>query len=284
MTLFGKILIGLILALSLVFASLAAAVSSAQNNYRTRSDSLAQQLADAQSAAQNREAQLQAEVADARAEARRLEDALNLKTGEAEDLAERVRLTEEAANATRTGLDVQTALASLTKTEADARRSEALAQRERNATLSADLTATRGRISELEDELFGLEVAVEQMNAKQNALLDENGALRSALRTRNIDIASALAETSPEPAPKVFGKVVNVQDTDRGNQTYVEISLGSDDGLRARDVLSVFDRTSSKYLGQIELRSVDADGAVGLVTSRSPTGTIQKGNDVSTQL
>ena len=200
MTLFGKILIGLILALSLVFASLSAAVFSAQTNYRAKSDTLAQQLADSQSALQNREAQLQAEVADARAESRRLQDALDLKTGEAQDLRTEVRLTEEAANATRTGLDVQTALAGLSKEEADARREEALAQRERNATLSTDLTATRSRISELEDQLFGLRVSVEQMNEKQNQLLDENGDLKSYLRSKNEDIASILGGTYGTPA------------------------------------------------------------------------------------
>lgn len=284
MTLFGKILIGLILALSLVFASLAAAVFSAQTNYREKADSLTKQLADAQSSAQSREAQLQAEILTAEAAARQLKNDLDLKTGEAEDLSTRVRLTEEAANATRTGLDVQTALAGLSKEEADARREEALAQRERNAELSRELTATRSRISEMDDQLFGLQVSVEQMNQKQNTLLDENGALRSFLRSRNIDVQTALATVSDTPPPQVFGKVVDVQDTRRGNQTYVEISLGSDDGLRQGDTLSVFDRASSKYLGKIELNRVDADGAVGLVTSRSPTGTIQEGNDVSTRL
>ena len=284
MTLFGKILIGLILALSLVFASLAAAVFSAQTNYRTRADTLSQQLTDAQAAATDREAQLQAEKADLEAETRRLTDDLNLKTGEADTLAERVRLTEEAANATRTGLDVQTALAGLSKEEADQRRAEALAQRERNAALSANLTDARAQISELEDRLFGLQVSVEQMNEKQNALLDENGSFRQFLRSEGYQPQQALAYSSDEPAPQVFGKVVDVQDTDRGGQTYVEISLGSDDGLRRGDSLSVFDRAASKYLGSIVLRSVDADGAVGEVTTRAATGAIQKGNDVSTRL
>ena len=285
MTLFGKILIGLILALSLVFASLSAAVFSAQTNYRAKSDTLTQQLADSQSALQNREAQLQAEVADARAESRRLQDALDLKTGEAQDLRTEVRLTEEAANATRTGLDVQTALAGLSKEEADARREEALAQRERNATLSTDLTATRSRISELEDQLFGLRVSVEQMNEKQNQLLDENGDLKSYLRSKNEDIASILGGTYGTPAPDVSGKVLDVQQSIRGNQTVVEVSIGTDDGIRTGDTLQVYDRSGGgKFLATVEVRRVYPDAAVGYVTNSSATGTVQKGNDVTTRL
>ena len=268
-----------------MFASLAAAVFSAQTNYRDRSDSLTQQLADAQSAATNREAQLQAEVAAAEAESRQLKDALDLKTGEAEDLRNQVRLDREAADATRTGLDVQTALAGLSKEEADARRDEALAQRERNANLSQELTSTRSRISELEDQLFGLQVSVEQMNEKQNRLLDENGDLKSYLRSQNEDIASILGGQYGTPAPDVSGKVLDVQQSSRGNQTLVEVSIGTDDGIREGDTLQVFDRSGGgKFLATVEVRRVFPDAAVGYVIRSSPTGTIQKGNDVTTRL
>ena len=286
MTLFGKILIGLILALSLVFASLSAAVYSAQTNYRSASETLAQQLSDANRAATDREAQLQAEIGQAQALAARLKDERDLKAGQAQDAEEKLRLKEEEASATKTGLDVQTALTGLSREEAETRRSEALAQRERNAALSSKFTEGQTRISELTDELFGLRVDVERMNAKQNELLDQNASFRQYLRSKNLDINTALAFSGDEPAPQLYGKVLDVQDSSLGNQTYVEISLGSDDGLRLGDTLSVYNISGDggKYLGEIELDSVDADAAVGHVTDRASTGTIQKGDNVSTRL
>ena len=284
MTLFGKILIGLILALSLVFASLSAAVYSAQTNYRDKADGLAEQLAQARQQATDREAQLQTEIGDLQTLAAQLKDERDLNAGKLADKVEELRLEEDKNAVTNTGLVVQTALTGLTNVEADARRQEAFAQRDRNAALSEKYTNSQAKIAELTDELFGLEVAVEQMNEKQNDLLDQVASYRAYLRGRGLP-AEPPNVAADQPAPKVEGKIVDVQDSARGNQTFVEITLGSDDGLRRGDKLYVYNRAAGgKYLGEIQLRSVDADAAVGQIVSRASTGSIQKGDDVSTRL
>ena len=282
MTLFGKILIGLILTLSLVFASLSAAVYSAQSDYVRQLEAVRGDLAAARTAAEDADKKLRDAETTFAAQLADVTEQRDTSRSEARDLTNRIGLLEEELASTRTLLGSQTALAEIAKTDADARRQEVLAGRERNALLADKYVAAEKQIAGLTDEVFGLTVATEQMAEKNNALLDEVGGLREQLRGQGI--VPDPVGGADEPAPDVRGKVLAVRDGGSSG-TLVAISLGSDDGLRKDDVLQVV-RTGDggKYVGKIQLRELAPDVAYGRLITRSKTATIQKGDDVQTRL
>ena len=284
MTLFGKILIGLILALSLVFASLSAAVYSAQFDYRKALTDKTTELAAARADREDLEKQLRARIGDLEAAVAEQEELKNLAVGKSDDLAEAVRLSEEELNATRTALDTQTALAKIAKQEADARRQEVLASRQRNADLFERNVDAETQISGLTDNLFSLELTGEQMAARNARLMDELAVALQQLRVNNIEPIRD-GRAPDEPAPAVEGRILAVKDTGSAG-TLASISLGSDDGLRVRDELFVYRLKDSKYVARVTLVDVKPDTAVVRLIpgSVSDTTSIQKGDNVSTRL
>ena len=282
MTLFGKILIGLILALSLVFASLSAAVYSAQFNYRKELADTKDRFEAYKVQADDVQKKLSGDIADLQTDAARLKDELDRQTLTASNLTEQNRQLNEEIAGTRTALDVETQKAAIAQQDADARRQEVLSGRQRTADLAQKFIAAETEIAGLTDERFNLTVANEQMAATNDRLLDDIGALRTQLR--GLGVEPDLSAGDDVPAPDVTGKVLAVQDRNSAG-IKVAISLGSDDGLRVGDELEVVRTTGEgKYIGRIELTEVEYDLAIGTQTIKSPTATIQKGDDVKTRL
>jgi hypothetical protein len=62
----------------------------------------------------------------------------------------------------------------------------------------------------------------------------------------------------------------------------VEVSLGSDDGLKAGHTLQVY--RGKRYLGQITIRSTVPDRAIGQIDKQLQRGPIQMGDNVTTKL
>jgi len=282
MTLFGKILIGLILALSLVFASLSAAVYSAQYQYRDALDDAREQLAQQKSQAEDNETRMRGQISDLQADAARLKDNLDRETLARTKADQDIALLEQTLASTRTSLGVETSLAEITQDKFEAARSEALTGRERTAKLSDRYVTAEGEIAALTDENFSLQVSNEQRAQKNFRLLDENAALKAQLR--DIGVAPNTAFSSEGPAPDVGGKVLYVEDGGSAG-TKLAISLGSDDGLRAGDELEVVRMSGDgKYIGRIRITTTEPDLSIANLVFKSPTATIQKGDDVKTRL
>jgi hypothetical protein len=62
----------------------------------------------------------------------------------------------------------------------------------------------------------------------------------------------------------------------------IEVSIGSDDGLKPGHVMQVY--RGNTYLGQITIRTTGPDRAVGQIDKRYQRGKIQKGDNVTTNL
>ncbi|HEY1785036.1 MAG TPA: hypothetical protein VGG30_05775 [Pirellulales bacterium] len=84
-------------------------------------------------------------------------------------------------------------------------------------------------------------------------------------------------ESADEAPADLHGKVLAVS-----AENLVEISIGSDDGLKIGNKLEVF--RGSHYLGKIEVLRIDVDRAVGKVLQDYKRGPIQKGDEVATRL
>jgi len=84
-------------------------------------------------------------------------------------------------------------------------------------------------------------------------------------------------ETPLDLAPEVKGEILVV-----GKSGLVEISLGTDDGLRPGLELDV--TRGSQYLGRIKVRTADADKAVCEILESYRKGAIQPGDKVDSKL
>jgi len=77
--------------------------------------------------------------------------------------------------------------------------------------------------------------------------------------------------------PRVDGIVTNV-----GEKTLIEVSIGSDDGLRAGHTLEVF--RNNAYLGRVEVTQLEPDRAVCRIIPEYRKGIIKRGDRVATKL
>ena len=282
MTFFGRLLVVLLLVLSVCFMSLALAVFSATTNWRELARQRQEAVEAADKSAREAEEQFKIRLADVTSRLDTTKEELDLKIGQNEQLGQELQLARNEITAAKTAVDTQTEVAKLAAAEADARKAESLAARVRNETLNTQFAAVNARLRAIEDELFAKEGTLETAVARNGDLLDELGAVRSFLRENGLNPENAFG--ADEPAPEVEGVVTAVQDSSSGSQTFVAISLGSDDGLRRGDELVVVsDEGGGKYLGTIRLIETRPDEAVGEVIGRNPTGLFQKGNRVSTQ-
>jgi hypothetical protein len=81
-----------------------------------------------------------------------------------------------------------------------------------------------------------------------------------------------VADLSALKKPTIQAVVTNVDDA----RNLVEISLGSDAGLKLRDVVEVY--RGKQLLGRVAIQRLDLDKAVGRIDSAA--GPIQKGDNV----
>ena len=100
--------------------------------------------------------------------------------------------------------------------------------------------------------------------------------MASMMRANNLDPATPVDAIKPS----VDGFVSKTQR--KNGVMLVEISIGSDDGLKPGHTVEVFRNT--KYKGRLEILKTAPDRAVGRVDVRFQQGPIQEGDRVATRL
>ncbi|MGD9644616.1 MAG: hypothetical protein AB7U73_02825 [Pirellulales bacterium] len=287
MNLFGKILIILNLILSVVFMAWAMVVYTTHKNWREEVEraqagpgqqvGLRIQVQDAR----NREAQLRAqvqgleqdiqkltesrvqEVAKLQTEKDNLERQFNEQRKEHETLvAENRRLTAEIE---------------ATQNNATAQLKELEQLRASIAQVQAEKEENFARAVKLTDELHRTEGMIRLLEKRNRQLGDDLARVLAVIKAHDLD------EWEPVDgvAPKVDGRVLAVN-----SEGLVEISLGSDDGIRRGHTLEVFRRGAStnKYIGRIEVITTRPDKAVGKILPEYRKSYIQKEDRVATRI
>lgn len=285
MTFVGKILVVLQLVLAICFMAFAGAVYSTQTNWKTAAEN-AKKDADSQrqqaTAAAN---DLQQTRTDLGAEINDLTQRVAVLDGKLKESTEQLTRTQGELQEARTAVDRQTAVANLSEEQATFRQEETLRQRERNERLQGQINELLGQVRNLEDTLFAKSLSIEAMEERQQRMIEQTAQYRQMILALNGSLNpedyTSLQE-GVEPPPNVVGQVVNTQTSPTSRTEFVEISLGSDDGFKKGDVLSIY--RGDTYLGKLELKTVYADNAVGRVTQRVRNGTIQKGDNVTPKL
>ncbi|MEN0110521.1 MAG: hypothetical protein AAF805_07325 [Planctomycetota bacterium] len=276
MNLLGKIFVVALFVLSVVFMTLAMAVYATHRNWKEEADKARSALQQQQTANRTLQSQYNA-----------LEERL---TAEAEAALQQVRKLEtESARLAQENASTRLQLNEL-KGEAREAVASVKATQQVNGQLADEVTQLRESISDniaQKDDAFDVALrATEELQSLRNdletaveynrQLVGDAGRMTRLLESNNLD---------PEaPAdgytPKVDGVVSATQR--RSGAQLVEISIGSDDGLRVGSTVKVF--RGSRYKGVLQILKTEPDRSVGRVDTRYQSGPILEGDRVSTRL
>jgi len=272
MNLLGKIFVVLVFVMSLVFMSFAVAVYGTHKNWKdeaAKQQNLVQIAQTKYNEELAKKEQLETEIAK---EAVAKREALAKLETERDELA-----TQRDELATQ-----RDALAAKDKA-AVAALDSALQNLEK---LTAEVETLRTGVrtaQEARDQHFkqvvGLTDRMHQVQGELNRLSERRVQLASEIATqRKVLRAHGLSKDTPVDGipPKLHGRVLAVN-----RDNLVEVSLGSDDGLRVGHTLEVYRNT--KYLGRVEVLSTSTDRAAAKILTGFRKGAIQKGDDVATR-
>jgi hypothetical protein len=274
MTLLGKIFTVLIFIMSVAFCILAVVTFATHKNWKDEALKLKTSIEqlEAKNLAQKAETERAlTEVAVEQAARRSALSTLQVKLGLLEeDLRNNAKNLSERTSAltvqTQAAKVAEESLASITAEVGKLRNEIRLAQAERDDTYLKTVN--------LNDKLNQAESLRERLEEQNRQLQDQYAELSRVAQALGFNEQTLVSQIPP----KVDG-VVTAVDEAKG---LVEISLGADDGLKRGHVLQVI--SGDTYLGQIKLREVSPDKAVGDVDKRMKRGRIKKGDNVTTKL
>ncbi|HEV3136984.1 MAG TPA: hypothetical protein VGZ26_03755 [Pirellulales bacterium] len=284
MNLIGKIFVVLIFVMSLVFMSFAVAVYGTHQNWKKTVD------------------RPQAEVRPGEPLGLKFQlEAANQNYQKLQD--EKAKLEADVA---KEAVAKREALAKLEteKVELGRQRDEMLKQRDdlmvKDKAAVAALDSAQQNLGKLTKEVEGLRGEIRESQADRDKHFEQvvkltdqihqaQGDLKR-LEERGVQLAAQVAAsgkvlaahglTKDTPVdgipPAIRGKVLAIN-----QDNMVEVSLGSDDGLRAGHTLEIF--RASNYLGRLQVLRTETDRAVGKIVPGFKKAAIQKGDDVATR-
>jgi len=287
MTLVGKILIVAILIMSVVFMGFAMAVYTTQTNWkavvnRPQSEVTASQPLGLTFQLENKET----EIEELKEELRKV--AQQLSEVRASEEAQRAKLDAKLTTAVEQRDRAVTELAQLQKDKLEWDAKWAAAQE--------NLRTLTGQVESLQEDILAAQQERDNYFQQIVQLTDDLHERHGEL-TRNSELAANLAKRLSvwrqrlldagvqdpdvpvvgEP-PALKGQILAVK-----NNSLIELSLGSDDGLREGHVVHVY-RAGRAYLGRATIVRTATDRAVAKMISGTVQGNIQKGDRVATSL
>jgi hypothetical protein len=289
MSFVGKILVVIQLVLSVMFMAFAGAVYT--THLKWRDEVLKQKSAVA--AGDKKRADLETEMSKVKAE-------FTAKLTAADQLAAqldaaRKGLEADVARLKKEAGDLQVARKTasgqslIAAQDAAARKTEADNQRAINHELTATRDAEFAARVKQEDARRSLELALEAATAKNRDLLGRIAIYRQALEAAGISAEITQLASKNSPPPGVDGRITDIKPARKqGASEVVEVSLGSDDGLKLGHEMTVYrsglnGSQRARYLARIRIVSVTPDLAVAQVIESSRNGVIQKGDNVTTK-
>ena len=289
MTKVGKLLIGIQFFMSLCFVIFAGAVYTAQINWREEAETLQKQYANESRNLTNLQQQFNQYKTD-------MEVKLTEKTVEADKEAaaadtktQELAVVQEELNRVRQERDTKLEQADIASTESKRREEEARAQRIVNQKLQSDLNKAAQENQKLVAAMYNMRNELEETALKHERLIEKFTVLQEILANNDIDPDPEAHKGLVSTPPVVAGLVLETKTIDRNNTTFVELSIGSDDGLAIGHNVFVYrqqdnDGTAAKYLGKLQIVRVSPDRAVGKVVDRAKNGIVQRGDNVTTKL
>lgn len=284
----GKILVVVQVVLSLLFMAFAGAVFTMHQNWQTKYNAETENSArlDANLNEVRQELELarqeaSTQVAEEKARADRLQaENLNLD-------AEVKRLTVEVEKK-EAQREEQTGLALAKQEEANFRQQEAEKQRIENEKLRAALDQESATVRDLQDAVFTRDVTLEELRKRYTDLLAKTAYLERVVAAHDLPTDPDIVERMKIPPPPVDGLVIQVRKNRANRVDFVQLSIGSDDGLLVGHEIDVIrlnaEEGSSDWLGMVEVVDVQPDTSVARVIQPAKNGIIQEGDTATSRL
>jgi len=289
MSVIGRILVVVQVVLSLFFAAFAGAVFTYHENWKANYEAAAESLELTKTESGNLRQEYEDYKNDNNNALKSAVDRAELAETTADRLQEQNALSTNQLETTKTELDASRALNVISADEARIRREETLKQRQVNESLHNKLDDVLASYRALKDDLFAEEIKRSELLNKHEQVIAELREIQTIVRNSGIDLDTVAVNNKDNPPPLVTGKVENADKGKRNGIEYIEISIGSDDGLLKGHALFVYRLARQKgdrpkYLGKIKLVHVTPDRAVGTVVEKAKNGIIEVGDNVSTKL
>lgn len=284
----GKILVVVQVVLSLLFMAFAGAVFSMHQNWQSKYNAEKETTARLQSNVQ--EVQQQLELARQEHATQFSEEKARANRLQAENLtldAEVKRLTVEVEKK-EAQREEQTGLAESKGLEAKFRQQEAEKQQIENDKLRAALDVESATVRNLQDQVFTQQVTLEELRTRFNSNLEKLAYLERVVAANNLETDPDIVAKMKLPPPPVEGLVIEVSKNRANRVEFVQLSIGSDDGLLVNHELDVIrlntEESSSDWLGRVRVVDVQPDTAVARVILPAKNGIIQKADTVTSKL
>lgn len=282
MTLVGKIFTVLIFVMSICFMTASVMVFATHKNWKDYATAvtpvngkvgLEKQLADLKILEQQLKDELERlkrRLEEERVARRAVVGSLYARTVKAEtELAAKQREYDDMIAA----LTVATEATKLTQMRLVALETEIKGTRDTLRDTRADLDDKFNKVVELNDQLNQAMALRTNLGERNNQFAQQITRMKLVMNMHGIDESTPVAHL----VPKVTGVVLAVNASD-----LIEVSIGSDDGLKPGHVMQVY--RGNQYLGQITIRSTGPDRAVGQIDKTLQRGKIQKGDNVTSKL
>ncbi len=279
MTFVGKILVIIILVFSLFFLALSAVVSSTAENWDAKVKTAQKSISDLNN-------KLSEKTAAAEAAAKNMKDATDDLDTAKKNYEAQINARQRDLDSVRKEITENRTLLETAQNNAQEALNVAKARTEESDQLKAVVTSTQTQANQfkeqqrdLNDRIRILQREVEVAKENNKTLRNRVEKLNSVLYLKNINPDTVTSGTAPPPS--VEAKITRVDSQNR----HVEISAGSDDGLKPGHVLSVFSLNPVAYKGRIVIESADGDQAVGRVQGTTINGQrILEGDNVSSKI
>lgn len=285
MTFVGKLLVILQLVLSVCFMFLAGAVFTRHEQWQTKYKDAEASMKGVEDERDKAVAELTAIEKNLKDQVATLSDAVGTEKSRADEMQrERDELIEDK-NLLQTELNTQESVAQIAAAEAENRRDEALLRLEQNKVLNVKVNEQDAVIQQQEDELFNREVERRTIVTRYAELLENVAIYRKVLAANGFDTDPKTYARKAAPTPLVYGEVVETRPKSRSGRELVQVSIGSDDGIKEGTTLFVYRiGERNRYLGEITVTLVRPDMAVGVVVSKAKNGVIEAKDYVTTRL
>jgi len=282
----GKILVVVQVVLSLLFMAFAGAVFSMHANWQSKFEATKTQLDSTQANLDTVQSQLDIAKRDFDTKLEAETQRANKFQAQAANLQAQVATSTTRNQQLEQQRETQTGLAEAKAAEAKFRQQESEKQRIENDKLQEKLNETAAQVRDLTDQVFSKDQMITELQKRYDGLLEDKAFLEKIVAAEGLETNPRIVAKMQSPPPPVEGLVMETRANRAGRVQFVNISIGSDDGLVANHELDVFRQAgnSSEWLGKIRIVDVLPDTAVGEVVLEAKNGIIAEGDNVTSKL
>lgn len=288
MSFVGKMLVVLNLVLSFLFMALAGGVFAVHKTWKEKTAQAITQIDTEKKRADALQVEKDTAAKTHQEEMSKETDRAVKAEADLENLTRQVATLTQQNNALQQKNNQFVAVAENKTSEAGARQDESELRRIENTKLREQLDAETTANRKLMDTLFAKDLEMKDLKDRFNVALRDYGEMRTFLGTKGLHFDRESVRRAQEPPPKISGLVIDVKNDKTNRPAFIEISLGSDEGLvvgHEMDVVgSGLGNRKPDWLGRIKIIDVRPDSAVGQVIAKQANGIMEKGDVVTTQL